>query len=360
MTLAERAAAPRELRLPTAGRLSWRPLDTTDAAALLDLANTVNAADATPYRWSLEEIAEELAEPWLDLTRDSLLGRDSDGVPRAWALLRTTPGDRTVLRVTTDGGVHPDRRGEGIGTELLAWAVGRARQLLADSGRDLPGAIRAYAEDEAPAEQHELFRSAGFRAGRYFSELCRDLAEPIPEITPERPLRLIPWTPELDEPTRLAHNDAFRDHWGSQPRSPEQWTSGRAQFAPLWSFVVVDDHPPVESLLADPDTDPETGRALRAGAPLVVAYHLGGHYPADFEVRGYRFGFSELLGVRRAYRGRRLAPSLLAAALHAFAADGMDRAALGVDDANPTGAAGLYAALGYRKERGSVAYLIEV
>ncbi|MCW5953395.1 MAG: GNAT family N-acetyltransferase, partial [Propionibacteriaceae bacterium] len=136
MTLAERAAAPRGLPLPTAGRLSWRPLATTDAAVLLDLANTINAADAAPYRWSLEEIEEELAEPWLDLGRDSLLGLDSEGAPRAWALLRTTPGDQTVVRVSSDGGVHPDRRDEGIGTELLAWAIGRARQLLADSGRD--------------------------------------------------------------------------------------------------------------------------------------------------------------------------------------------------------------------------------
>ncbi|MCW5952433.1 MAG: GNAT family N-acetyltransferase, partial [Propionibacteriaceae bacterium] len=204
------------------------------------------------------------------------------------------------------------------------------------------------------------FRTAGFHAGRYFSELCRDLADPIPTVLPEQPLRLTPWTPELDEPTRLAHNDAFRDHWGSQPRSPEQWTSGRAQFAPQWSFVVIDGHPPVESLLADADTDPETARALLDGAPLVVAYHLGGHYPADFEVRGYSFGFSELLGVRRAYRGRGLAPALLSAALHAFAAHGMDRAVLGVDDANPSGAAGLYASLGYEKEHGSVVYVIEV
>lgn len=360
MTLADRAAAPGELRVPTTDDMHWRPLTRDDASVLLELANTVNAADGAPYRWSLAEIEDDLSEPWLDLSRASLLGLDSEQNARAWALLHTMPGDRTMVRVATDGGVHPARRGEGIGSQLIAWATGRARQLLAESGRDLPGVIRGFVEDSAPSEQHDLYLRAGYRAARYFSDLRRDLADPIPEVALSGSLRLTGWSPELDEATRLAHNDAFRDHWGSQPRSPEQWRSGRAQFAPHWSFVVIDDDPPVAALLADPDTDPETAESLRAGAPLVVGYHLGGHYPADFEVRGYSFGFSELLGVRRAYRGRQLAPALLVAAMSAFAADRMGWAVLGVDDANPSGAVGLYGALGYQKEHGSVAYVIDV
>lgn len=359
-TLTERAAAPARLLEPTAGGLSWRPLVAEDAPALLELENTVFAADGVPFRWSLEELVDELAQPWLDLSQDSLIGLDSAGVARAWALATTTPGDETLVRVFADGGVHPDRRGEGIGREVLAWTVGRARQILAASGKDLPGVIRVSVEDASPDSVRHLLLRAGFTTQRFFADLRRDLAEPLPDVQLDGTLRLLPWSQELDEPTRLAHNDAFRDHWGSQPRSPEQWTGGRTLFVPQWSFVVVDDRPDVAGLLASPDTDPATAAALRAGGPLVVGYHLASRYEADFEVRGYSFGYTDLLGVRRGYRGHRIAVALLSAAMVAFVADGMEYAVLDVDTDNPSGAYGLYARLGYHKVHGSAAFGIDI
>ncbi|MDQ7991765.1 MAG: hypothetical protein REI45_03690, partial [Propionicimonas sp.] len=148
--LAERAGAPDRLSPPSAGGLAWRPLTEADAAALLELENAGFAADGAPFRWSLDEITDRLAEPWLDLPRNSLIGHDPGGVARAYALAHTLPGDETVLRVIAEGTVHPDRRREGIGREVLAWTLGRARQLLAASGRDLPAIIRTGVEDGAP------------------------------------------------------------------------------------------------------------------------------------------------------------------------------------------------------------------
>ncbi len=122
---------------------------------------------------------------------------------------------------------------------------------------------------------------------------------------------------------------------------------------------MVDDAPDVDALLADPATDPETASALR-GEPLVVGYEMAGRYDEDFPVRGYTFGYAELLGVRRASRGRRVAVAALAAAMRAFAADGMQYAALDVDTENPSGAHGLYASLGYEKVTGWRMYSIEL
>ncbi len=87
---------------------------------------------------------------------------------------------------------------------------------------------------------------------------------------------------------------------------------------------------------------------------------MAGRYDEDFPVRGYTFRYTELLGVRRAYRGRRVAVAALAAAMRAFAADGMQYAALDVDTENPSGAHGLYASLGYEKVTGSRMYSIEL
>ncbi|PZR53808.1 GNAT family N-acetyltransferase [Xylanimonas oleitrophica] len=362
--IAERAAAPATLPAITAGGLSWRAATRDDAPVVCDLLNAVLAADRATYRMTPQEVAESFDSPMRDDATDTLLGLDGDGVPRAFGSIVAPPGDTTLVRTYLEGGVHPERRGEGIGRELLAWQVARARQVLAASGKDAPARIAGFADDHAPESRHRLFARAGFREARFYHDLRRDLtgpdATPVPEVSLDAPLRLVPWSADLDEATRLAHNDAFRDHWGSQPQSREQWAHGRSEFAPQWSFLVVDDAPDVEALLADPHTDAETAAALRAGEPLVVGYEIAGRYDEDFPVQGYTFGYTEILGVRRAYRGRRVAVAALAAGMRAFAADGMRYACLDVDTANPSGAHGLYASLGYEKTTGSRLYAIDL
>src|SRR5690606_33330372 len=232
------------------------------------------------------------------------------------------------------------------------------------SGKELPARLALYGEDSDPPAKVRLYARFGFAPRRFYADLRRDLAAPVPEVPLDGSLRLVPWSPELDEATRLAHNDAFRDHWGSEPRTAEAWTHGRSHHAPQWSFLVVDDAPDVDALLAGAETedlvDEETAAALRAGEPLVVGYQMASRYDEDFPVRGYSFGYTDILGVRRAYRGRRVAVAALAAGMRAFAADRMQYASLDVDTENPSGAHGLYASLGYEKVSGSRMYSIEI
>ncbi|WP_369373860.1 GNAT family N-acetyltransferase [Promicromonospora sp. Populi] len=365
--IAERAAAPAALTIPTAGRLTWRAATREDVPVWLALRNHIMRVDAEPYVETLEEIDELFDGAWRDMAADSLLGFSTepadDGALVAWAQVDSTPGDTTAVRAFTWGGVHPDRRGEGIGRELLAWSIGRARQLLAASGKEVPARIVTYAEDAAPASRHRLYEHAGFGVRRYYSDLARRVlgpdAEPIPSVELTGSLRLAPWSEDLDEAVRLAHNDAFRDHWNSQPRTREQHAE-RAGFAPHLSCVVLDDAPDVAALLASPDTDPETAAALRAGEPLVAAYAMVDLFPSDFEVRGYSFAITDILGSRRAYRGRKAALAALTANMRTFADAGLQYAVLDVDTANPSGAYGLYASLGYTKTTGSRMYSIEL
>lgn len=358
--LAVRAAAPATLPLPTAGGLAYRGASADDAPAVAALQNAVLAADGAPHRTSEAEVRDDLTAPWTDPRADWLLGVDEAGQVRAWMHVLAPPGDVRVARGLVHGGVHPDRRGRGVGREILAWGLGRARQLLAASGKELPARLQTWAEDDAPAAEHRLLERAGLAPVRYWHELQRDLAVPVPEVAPAAGLRLVPWTPELDDAARLAHNDAFRDHWGSEPQTPEQWRRGATHHEPGWSFLVVDDRPDVEALLADPDTDADTAAALRAGQPLVVGYHMASRYTDSFAAKGYPFGYSDLLGARRRYRGRLVAVSALAAGMRAMAADGMRYASLDVDTANPSGAAGLYASLGYVKTSGSRTYALDL
>lgn len=318
--------------------LSWRPLTPADVDALYELIVSMEVADKQPYRTSHEEVEEIFEGDWKDIPRDTVAGVDVGGVLRAYACLEARPGDETTQRVFVMGGVHPLSRGAGVGQALVAWMTRRAKDILEASEKDVPGRIAAYLEDTSPSHWR-LYEAAGFQANRFYSNLRRDLREPVRHPELDRGLTIVPWSEDLDDAVRLAHNDAFRDHWGSEPATPESWAQGRSMFAPGWSFVALDDS---------------------TGSPDVAAYLLSGRYEQDWPVAGYSSGYIETLGVRRQYRGRKLAVALLGAAMDAYRESGMEFAELDVDTDNPSGAFGLYSTLGFTKAQGSRMYSIEI
>lgn len=333
--IAVRAAAPEVLPLPAVEGLRWRPLERGDVPAWTALVQAVQEADGLEFRLSQEEAAEAFDMPAVTMETDSLLGLDDEGVPRAWALVYSYEGDETLVRAVVDGGVHPAWRARGVGTQLVAWGTARGRQLLAASGKDVPARVSQYLDDRQDRAA-QLFRAAGYTPVRYYAELRRRLDGTVPSPGRLGQLRIEPW-PDDDEDVRLAHNEAFADHWGSQPRSVEDWRTGRAMFAPGWSFVAREER---------------TGR--------VAGYVWVEKYEHDWEVSGYSSGYVHLLGTVRAWRGRGVAKALLAATMGAQRVDGIDFTELGVDTANPSGAYGLYAALGFEAFRSETMLSIEI
>lgn len=337
--IALRAAPPAGLEAPGAHlELTWRPLVPADAADLFALIQAVEDADGAHQRSSADEVGEMFIGEWRDFARDSLGGFDAGGTLRAYGLVEVRPGDARTIRAFLSGAVHPQWRGRGIGRSLLAWTEGRGRQKLAESGKDLPARLAVFLAEDA-RDQRRLYAAAGFSPIRWYTTMRRDLALPLPDVVPPPEVRIVPWSAQLDADVMAAHNDAFADHWGSEPHTAESWRHHESHFAPTWSFVAL---------------------VGEGSATEVVGYLVSGRYEQDWPVQGYTSGHTELLGVVRPWRGRRIAVALLARAMAAYREGGIQYATLGVDTANPTGAHGLYTSIGYEPVHGEVLYSVEL
>ncbi len=295
------------------------------------LVAAVEDADAPAERHAAEDLRELLLEgPGKDPAAQSLLGVDDAGTPRAFGHVDPDHEPVGQVRVRLLGGVHPAWRRRGAGAPGLARQQAAAAELVAAAGHGhLPVRMLLEAE-ERHTDRAALAASAGFAPVRRFHTMARSLTGdhgPLPAVGDPGPgLRLAPWSPEVDEAVRLAHGEAFADHWGSRPRTAEDWArtvTGHRDFCAAWSFVVLD-------------------------GDGVAAYTLSADYPQDWAVRGVPEGYTTHVGVRPSHRRRGLARLLLARAMAAFAQDGLASAALDVDADNATGALELYRGLGYR------------
>ena len=325
------------IELPaSAPGITWRAATPADAVAIHACEREIGVADHPRYTTPLEEIEEDFAHSYTDASTDSLVAVDDEGNVLAWGMAVLLPGQDTLVRTVLYGGVRPDWRGRGLGRQLLHWQQQRGLQQLASSEKTLPGWLVMSTEDSVEATK-KLYERFGFRPARYFLELRRDLAAPVDPVPLGEGLAIEEFTAERSEETRLARNDAFRDHWGSQPSTDEQWKSlvDSSIFRPHLSHVVVD-----------------TTVAGGAGAGFVLSTVNEEDWPGQ----GFRSAYIELVGVARNWRGRGIAPALLAHALNTIAAEGLDAAVLDVDSDSPTGALGLYERQGFTQSNRTVNY----
>ncbi|MET3952008.1 GNAT family N-acetyltransferase [Arthrobacter sp. UYEF36] len=313
-------------------RLQWRaagPADLDDWAALTARTAAVEQPVWFERRADLAQVLESQKNP---AAANTVLGFDAQGTARAYGRITKNPDGEKAIGY---GCVDPVWQGNGIGTGLLGWMEARTRQrFAADAVNGSTPRLRLHMEQQH-THQASLFGEAGYRIVRYYNEMHRPLAGGFPEAAPGEGLEIVGFGPELHESVRLAHNEAFRDHWGSEPRDEE-----------AWGFVVNDP-------LARPDL---SAVVVEQSTGKVAGYQLASHDAVSAESRGYREGYTDLLGVRREFRGRGVALALLADAMRRFAAAGMDKASLDVDSENPTGALALYAKMGYVAVNTSMAW----
>ena len=303
--------------------------------AINELMAAAEAVDRTDEHYSVEDVLEELDNPMIDLARDWVVV-EADGRIVAHAQLTPRAPYDGSLKVEIGGTVHPDHRGQGLGSQLVPAMIDRAREYVRERG-DLQPVIAAT----APADNTDLadiFARHGMLPHRWNFLMVCDLSrvEGSGNGLPEGYV-VSTWEGIDQDEMRLAHNEAFVDHPGFVPWSRELWAQ--------WVVETRNSRPALSLVARDAD-----GR--------VAAYVQTSEFDAFFEATGVREAYVNKVGTLPDHRRRGLAAALLRIAVRSYRDAGYGRASLDVDSENPTGALGLYESIGFATDQRWSSYLL--
>ncbi len=321
--------------MPVPAGVTLRPFaGDEDLRAFVEIFTAANVADGIDERISYEALANWVAHPspHFDASRDVIVA-EVNGRPVAYgggSWVDTTDGIREYV---TRGTVHGEWRRRGIGTAILRHNEAHLRRLAAAHQTDRPRYFGMGA-NERRAGAVALAERNGYRPVRWFFEMLRPDMEgiavpPLPEGLVLRPPRGEPEMRQLFD----ADAEAFADHWGGFDASEAAYRQ--------W--------------LSDPDYDPELfvvawdGDQVAGSVWNVILEH-------ENRELGRRRGLLDSVFVRRPWRGRGLASSLVGHSLALLRDRGMTSAVLGVDADNPLGALGLYRKAGFTVDQRSTGY----
>ncbi|HMK93509.1 MAG TPA: GNAT family N-acetyltransferase [Thermoleophilia bacterium] len=298
-----------------------------DAPAIQALLNAAESADCGEDRQVDFEIAGDLLDPDVDVTRDWILIADDSGRPAAFGQVYCDVGGEPPTYAT----VAPAHRGRGLAACLLELAEQSVRQRLADRSAD-PGwhSLRTECAD-TKTERIAWLRGRGYRRVRdsyaMRIDLSRGYSHPVwPAGLDVRDVCL----PDDLRPIYDADTEAFREHFGYHVISFESWSA--------WFD-------------SQPESTPELWLVAWDGAE--VAGDVVG------AVRG-EAGYVGSVAVRKPYRRRGLALALLLELFARLHARGRDDVFLFVDAENPTGAVPLYERAGMSVWRRFGAWRLEL
>ncbi|MET7402961.1 GNAT family N-acetyltransferase [Dactylosporangium sp. NPDC005572] len=301
-----------------------RPYRDGDAAAVAELINAVAAAGGGPGGHAPSDVDDVVRHEVADPSADTLLVVDGDGRLAGVGLVPLPPAGGHRLELI--GGVHPDRRGAGLGRRVLAWQLERAAARHAEVAPDASWAAQVVT-GVADAPTLRLYEHFGFTVARHFLEMSAPTTSP-PTVTPLDGLKLQQYHGSEERQVHALHNTAFQDLWGFQPRTFDAWaalTVASATFRPDLSRVAV-------------------------AGDAIVGYLLA--YGSDTPGRVY----IGQLGTDAAWRRRGIASALLADVLDAAGRAGYTHAALDADADNPTGAVATYARSGFTVDQHVIAF----
>jgi len=315
----------------TAFQFQLRQATRSDLPEIAALLSEGLSFDGLVFVQKAEELAEEFDGTYCSLNHDVIVAiYESSIIGVGYTIF--LPSEVKEERCYIFGTTKPEFRGNGVGTAVMQWASEHGESLLRSTNRTIPKYLRSDMS-ATNSSAGSLFQSFNMSPVRWNDDLIIDLAD-SPEVFTSLGYSIVAWDSSRDEEARVVKNLAFMDHWGSTPTSKDGWEQlVHGSTARLdQSFFALDSNHNIVGLL------------------------LSHRYESDDEALGKRIGWIDKLATLAEHRKKSIGKSLITHALAAYKRDGLTHAALDVDTENPTGAYGLYTAVGFSTFRGKVTY----
>lgn len=288
--------------------LEIRAASMEDAAEITELVIACDISDFGQPDFVLEDLLDIFGP--LDLEKDTWAVRAGERIVGFGFVEVSGEGALTAM-----GYVHPEFMGQGAGTELVLRIEKRAQEIAAERpAQDWVLSQVVPARNEAA---QGIMEGQGYAFKRLYSRMLIDLAEEPVVRPPSAGLEIRAFEAGMEQAVYAAYREAFRDTNRFIDVEFDEWMeakSGEHYERHLW-FTAWE------------------GEEL---AGFVISKNYKDHV------------FVDLLGVRRAWRKRGAASSLLQHVFRAAYGQGIRNVRLSVDAESLTGANRLYEALGMR------------
>lgn len=273
--------------------------------------------------WTADDLGNWWGNDHFDVRNDVLVVRNDAGDIVACEFVDNR---EPFVRIVCLGGVHPEHRGRGLGSAMLAWADGRALEQFDRAPADARITTESWVfADHEPSIA--LMTGTGRKLRRYFIEMEIQLdTAPQDPVLPSG-ITVRSFVPGDDDwVTSALVQTAFRDHYGHIDVAEDVY---------LKRFQQDMEHP---------DFDASLWWLAEADGHVVGASLCYGSNEGDPNQ-----GYVETLAVMREWRGRGIGRALLLFSFHELMRRGKHSAALGVDAESLTGATRLYESVGMRE-----------
>ncbi len=223
-------------------------------------------------------------------------------------------------------------RRDDIVRPVIEGFIKRLTEMAAQHAADVPKYYQSWALESGTWYTHVL-DEMGFEKVRYDMAMIRPCSQPV-EVNPlPEGVEVRPVNPEDYRAVFDAESEAFRDHWGYVAPTEKDY----------------------QAFLERPTFNPALWKVAWDGDQVVGMVRNFIHKEENEKFNRKR-GYTENISVRRPWRRKGVARSLLTQSIKMFQEMGMEETALGVDTENPNGAKGLYESVGYQETKRHITY----
>jgi ribosomal protein S18 acetylase RimI-like enzyme len=302
-----------------------------DVEAAVELVNACSIELIGRPEWEVHQFRNDWQSPNLNVETDLrvVLTPDDElvGYARVWDW-------EPHVRMFGRGNVHPEYKGQGIGTYLAQWVEERARQSIPKTPAGTRVVLLQSRLSTDTAAQ-ELLRQQGYRVVRYGFRMVIEMDATPPEPVLPGGITIRPFVREKQmRALVIADREIFRDHWGYVEHPLEKVYKE-------W----------VHWIDNDPDHDPSLWFLALDGDEIAGMSLCLPKMAEDPEM-----SYVETLGVRRPWRRRGVALALLHHSFCELYRRGKRKVSLDVDAQSLTGATRLYEKAGMHVQRQIATY----